>query len=396
MKKGKRTHTALKWMAAFGIISSIAIAQPPPEEYTLDSCPESISSDVPSFFQKYFKCMTITKNGSYYIAFESIGLPPYESWYYDDAHPNYIEWVSQGAGYFLNPNTISPQDIIMTVPINPVPKGLTITDALVDGTVGTNTNEYPMSTAGLALNGISLFNPMAAPGDDIWEEIYSFDYYNGHPDAMGTYHNHTISPGPLEVLAYNGLITTTTPGSGEIELFGIMCDGTVVLGCTELDGSAINTSDFDAQSGHAHDLVDEDGVTQLSNRYHTHMCWAQEDNKLTPEIQYYEDCYMEALSVKEDDVAPTDFALRQNYPNPFNPSTIIRYELKDAGQVALIIFDLAGRDVVTLVDGVETSGAHQVEWNGTDKNAQPLPAGIYLYRLVSEKASVTKKLVLLR
>lgn len=395
MKKVKQPTSALVWIVAFGIIGSVAIAQPP-SEYTLDSCPTSIATNVPPFYQKYFKCMTITKNGSYYIAFESNGLPPYESWYYSSNHPNYIEWVSQGTGYFLNPNIISPQDIVMTVPINPMPKGITITEALVDGTVGTSTQEYPMSTAGLALNGISLFNPMAAPGDDIWEEIYSFDYYNGHPDAMGTYHNHTISMGPLEVLAYNGLITNTTPGSGEIEMYGIMCDGTVVLGCTELDGSAFNTSDLDAQSGHVHDMVDEDGITQLSNRYHTHMCWASEDHKLTPEIQYYEDCYMEALSANEEDAVPTEFALRQNYPNPFNPSTIIQYELSETNVVTLTIFDILGGEVVTLVDGVQAVGVHRIEWDGKDKNAQPQPAGIYFYRLVSEKKSITKKLVLLR
>lgn len=378
-------------------LSAIIVAQPPPpSEYTLDSCPDSVGVNVPPFFSKYFACLTIVKSGQY-IVFTGNGLPPHESWYWSETHPNFIEWVSQGAGYFLNPNTISPQDIGMSVPINPTPRGLAITESLVDGSVGTSTYEYPMSTAGLALNGISLFNPLAAPGDDIWDEIYSFDYYNGHPDAEGTYHNHTVGMGPLEVLEHRGLITTTTPGSGEIEMYGMMCDGTVVLGCTELDGSSVDTTGFDAQSGHVHDLVDEDGVTHFSNRYHTHMCWAWETSqRLTPEIQYYEDCLMEALTVREDAPVPDRLALRQNFPNPFNPSTVIRYDLPAEGAVTLKVYSLLGRELRSLASGAGAAGYHQVSWDGRDDAGRLMPAGVYLYRLATEQGTVTKKLVLLK
>jgi len=63
------------------------------------------------------------------------------------------------------------------------------------------------------------------------------------------------------------------------------------MGCTELNGDAVNASDLDPQNGHSHDMVDEDGTTQLANRYHTHICTETLTNhKFTPEIQYYQAC----------------------------------------------------------------------------------------------------------
>ena len=79
----------------------------------------------------------------------------------------------------------------------------------------------------------------------------------------------------LEVLKYKypNQITNTQPGNSEIELYGIMCDGTVVMGCKELDGTTPQRADWDAQNGHVHDLIDEIGTAVLENRYHTHICY---------------------------------------------------------------------------------------------------------------------------
>lgn len=73
---------------------------------------------------------------------------------------------------------------------------------------------------------------------------------------------------------------------------------------------------------------------------------------------------------------PVVFALDQNYPNPFNPATKIRYHLPSASQVALLIYDLLGREVARLIEEVEAAGMHEVEWN-----AQKEASGVYFYRL---------------
>jgi len=256
---------------------------------TLDDCETSFGDDVQAFYSTYFSCVTVSVSGSNTVI-NSDNLPPHESWYFSDEHGNYIEWASQGDGYYLNPNMISTQDLTISIPNEPTSRGLTINGSLVDGEIGTNNYEYDMSTVGIALDGCSLFNPLAGPGDDIEDEKYSFDLYSGHPEMTGNYHYHTTTKGPLEVLEHKGLIQTPVVGSAEIELYGIMCDGTLILGCTELDGSTPDHSDFDAQNGHVHDI--SDGTTvHFTNRYHTHICTETfTSHRFTPEIQYYEGC----------------------------------------------------------------------------------------------------------
>ena len=78
---------------------------------------------------------------------------------------------------------------------------------------------------------------------------------------------------------------------------------------------------------------------------------------------------------------PETVVLDQNYPNPFNPTTTIHFALPIEKQVRLVIYNLLGREVVTLYDGSADAGSHQVIWNGMDATGTPVAAGIYFYRL---------------
>ena len=91
-----------------------------------------------------------------------------------------------------------------------------------------------------------------------------------------------------------------------------------------------------------------------------------------------------------------EFALYQNYPNPFNPITTIRYDVPQVEHVRLIVYNLLGREVVTLVDKQKEAGRYSVLWNGTNKFGQPLSSGVYIYRIVSPSFTKTHKLVLLK
>lgn len=207
------------------------------------------------------------------VTVHSVDLPPHPSPYYGLTDPNYVAFDDRGGTHHQNPNSLSAQDVTFTLPDAPVSKGLTIDAAMVDLTMGTSDEEYPGGPAGIALDGVFLFNATAAPGDDIRDEQYTFDRYEAHPSPDGAYHYHSASPGPLEV--------------ADLGWYGIMCDGTVVLGCVELDGAS-PTGALDAQGGHVHDLV-LDGDTLASGRYHTHVCPGTYAD-FTPEIQYYETC----------------------------------------------------------------------------------------------------------
>jgi hypothetical protein len=88
---------------------------------------------------------------------------------------------------------------------------------------------------------------------------------------------------------------------------------------------------------------------------------------------------------------PGHFALLQNYPNPFNPSTKIAFSLKTAGQTKLTVYDLLGREVAVLVDGVQSAGSHIVAFSGAR-----FASGVYFYRLETAGTSIVKKMMLLK
>jgi hypothetical protein len=92
-----------------------------------------------------------------------------------------------------------------------------------------------------------------------------------------------------------------------------------------------------------------------------------------------------------DDALPQEFVLHQNYPNPFNPSTTISYSVPRGEHVRILIYDVLGREIATLVDGPHTAGTHSVVWNATG-----VSSGMYFYRLQSNSFSQTRKLMFLK
>lgn len=101
-------------------------------------------------------------------------------------------------------------------------------------------------------------------------------------------------------------------------------------------------------------------------------------------------------AVETDPVLPAEFVLEQNYPNPFNPSTQILFALPQAGKVSLIIYNLLGQKIMTLVDGTLASGTHAVNWNGRDARGLQLPSGVYFYSLKTSNFTATKRMILMK
>ncbi len=100
---------------------------------------------------------------------------------------------------------------------------------------------------------------------------------------------------------------------------------------------------------------------------------------------------------------PGQFRLEQNYPNPFNPSTVIGYQLPVSGFVSLIVYDVLGNEVVTLVNEYKPAGSYEVEFSGHSDEGQNLPAGrqglssgVYFYQLKAENFIETKKMLMLK
>ena len=95
---------------------------------------------------------------------------------------------------------------------------------------------------------------------------------------------------------------------------------------------------------------------------------------------------------------PGRFSLAQNYPNPFNSATVIRFALPTSEETELAIFNLAGQQVATLVEGAREAGTYTVNWDGRDDDGRELASGVYLYRLQTGDGHQveTRKLLLLR
>ncbi|MCX6122882.1 MAG: T9SS type A sorting domain-containing protein [Ignavibacteriales bacterium] len=137
--------------------------------------------------------------------------------------------------------------------------------------------------------------------------------------------------------------------------------GSIIAAATDADGiwpSGVNT-------------VNPAGGT-------TEIVLAPTDVQLTTDVQH--------MSSK-----PEDFALFQNYPNPFNPSTMIKYQLPQMSNVTLLVYDILGREVTTLVHETKKAGYYSVEFN-----AASLPSGIYFYKLTAGKSAQTKQMILVR
>lgn len=98
-----------------------------------------------------------------------------------------------------------------------------------------------------------------------------------------------------------------------------------------------------------------------------------------------------SVDIKEKQSLPTKFSLDQNYPNPFNPTTMIRFQLEKQSKVNLVVTDVLGRVVSTLIDNTISAGTHVATFSAND-----LPSGIYFYTLATPYSSITKKMILVK
>ncbi|MDP3442025.1 MAG: YCF48-related protein, partial [Ignavibacteria bacterium] len=95
-------------------------------------------------------------------------------------------------------------------------------------------------------------------------------------------------------------------------------------------------------------------------------------------------------SISLEDI-PDNFMLSQNYPNPFNPTTTIEYQLPSAGHVLLKVYDILGREIVTLINENKYAGNYKVTFDG-----KKFVSGVYFYTINANKYSKTKKMILMK
>ena len=93
---------------------------------------------------------------------------------------------------------------------------------------------------------------------------------------------------------------------------------------------------------------------------------------------------------------PSDFELSQNYPNPFNPETVIEFAIPEETHVKMVIYDVLGREVSTLIDKKLKANYHSVKWGGLNQYGKQVSSGIYFYRIQTASFHQAKKMVFIR
>ncbi len=97
-----------------------------------------------------------------------------------------------------------------------------------------------------------------------------------------------------------------------------------------------------------------------------------------------------------DNEQPMEFALSANYPNPFNPTTTIDYSIATAGDVSIIVYDMMGREVKSLVADFATPGNYSVVWDATNNEGLSVSAGMYVYKMISGNFVEVNKMLLVK
>ena len=231
----------------------------------------------------------------------------------------------------------------------------------------TNGTYLYKSTAQIELTAIT-FDPMT---NDLWaavkggfgvpkDQIFKIDLTTGDTTLVGrTGFNNT----PTNALAFdeNGV------------LYGIKGSGPVVSDLFTID---INTGEGT--------IIGPVGLQALTG------------------LAYAETGIVNDIKIDADNkTVPADFALLQNYPNPFNPTTKIEFSLPIASDVQLVVYNILGQQVASLINEQQTAGNHSILWNADDSKGTKLSSGIYLYKLKAtgidgSEFQETRKMILLK
>ncbi len=102
------------------------------------------------------------------------------------------------------------------------------------------------------------------------------------------------------------------------------------------------------------------------------------------------------LDAGERPKTPADVVLYANYPNPFNPGTNIRFSLPQEADISLVIYNISGQRVRTLINGRVRAGLYQAQWDGKDDNGAGISSGIYFCKLFGPGIARTNSMILIR
>jgi len=237
-------------------------------------------------------------------------------------------------------------------------------------------NMYYQASGDLDKNGKREFFIGATMGSGNWTTMFETDSDNTYTPRFIF---HLLSGGSLDDPTY---ITDDIDNDGKLE-FAILSGGYLYVFKSDGNNSYYLWLLKKGPTSFTINLIDmnKDGIKDILWSSIRESRWATDIFKGTKLIN----------NVPIDPFIPSKIELEQNYPNPFNPTTTIQYAINIRQYVTLKIFDLLGREITTLIDEEKDAGNYTVQWD-----ASAFTSGLYFYRLQTEAASITKKMLLVR
>jgi hypothetical protein len=171
-------------------------------------------------------------------------------------------------------------------------------------------------------------------------------------------------------------ITLTWKNNSSIE------DGNII---ERKQGSQESFEVIDTLKGTGNVYVDKTAADGLNNTYRIKAYKDSLESGYSNEASFLVDVKSETNEI------PREYSLSQNYPNPFNPTTKIKFGLPKAGFTRITVYDLLGREIMTLINNELKAGYHNI-----NIDAHNLPSGIYLYKIQSGDFTQTKKMILMK
>jgi hypothetical protein len=224
-------------------------------------------------------------------------------------------------------------------------------------------------------------------GKERFESIISPDFgtFNsfccgeGRVDPFGAFHSFSM----------NGQVRHVTAAEPHNHLFGASAttDGLMCFNLADQSGTIVTPTNppHDPGVGLICDIPAKAKIKVCSKALSKN---SPIDQDVLDELEIDDDFFNRDEEWAAEALQPTEIRLVGNYPNPFsangtfgNPGTEIRFQLPEASQVVVKIFNILGAEVRTLAEGQYEIGSHHVRWDGKDNNGHPVASGIYLYQL---------------
>ena len=267
--------------------------------------------------------------------------------------------------------------------------------------------QYLAPGAGVPRPGVSLAQMFVKPfpGRNLLKRV-GVKVYGSGQFIMGLYEIMDSFPAPIPIDTVRILIPGITPELGTWVYWDINDSNftldSFAIGVTALDTPLTwfvyaNLATTDTNCAFV-GYPTTGGIGWIRYREDTLYSTAHPEIIYTPRdrINFFMRAEMEWLSGVKESIKPEGVVLGQNVPNPFNPATSINFKLPEPMDVSLVIYDLSGRAIRHLYDGKLGGGNHIIVWTGTDDAGREVPSGMYLYKLIAGKKSITKKMMLVR